>query len=80
MRRPPLAYREPYASIFQANKNMNQSDYNTITAMQERGGNFVQKLAAAYIAADDDNRARIRTAFSDIWARYCKMGETTAKP
>jgi hypothetical protein len=60
---------------------MNDSDYNTITAMESRGGNFVQKLAAAYIAADDDNRAIIRTAFSDLWARYAKMAETNlAKP
>ena len=57
---------------------MNNSDYNTITAMETRGGNFVQKLAAAYVAADDDNRARIRTAFSDLWAKYRKLGEVAA--
>jgi hypothetical protein len=57
---------------------MNDSDYNTITAMETYGGSFVQRLAAAYIAADDDNRARIRTAFSDLWAKYRKLGEVTA--
>jgi hypothetical protein len=60
---------------------MNESDYNTITAMQTRGGNFVSKLAAAYVAADDNNRAIIRSAFADIWARYAKMAETNlSKP
>jgi hypothetical protein len=59
---------------------MNESDYNTIAAMETHGGNFVQKLAAAYIAADDNNRQIIRSAFAGIWARYRKMGETTTKP
>jgi len=58
------------------NTTMNESDYNTLAAMEKFGGNFVQKLAAAYIAADDDNRTIIRSAFAAIWARYRKMGET----
>jgi hypothetical protein len=54
---------------------MNQSDYNTITAMENYGGQFVTRLAAAYIAADDDNRAIIRTAFQAIWSRYAEIAE-----
>jgi hypothetical protein len=54
---------------------MNDTDYNTVTAMEKLGGNFVQKLAAAYVAADDDNRTIIRSAFAAIWAKYRKLGE-----
>ena len=49
-------------------------DYNTVTAMETFGDEFVKRLAAAYFAADDDNRAIIRTAFRDIWIRYAAMG------
>jgi hypothetical protein len=54
---------------------MNDTDYNTVTAMEKLGGNFVQKLAAAYVAADDDNRTIMRSAFAAIWAKYRKLGE-----
>lgn len=49
---------------------MNINDYLTIEAMEKKGGEFVKKLAAAYVAADDDNREKIRNAFSEIWEKY----------
>jgi hypothetical protein len=58
---------------------MNKSDYNTITAMEIYGGQFVKRLAAAYVAADDDNRAIIRTAFQSIWSRYYEIAERSWK-
>lgn len=58
----------------QQSSNMIDHDYNTVTAMEASGGEFVNRLAAAYIAADDDNRAIIRTAFRSIWSRYAAMG------
>jgi len=48
--------------------------------MQSFGGSFAQRLASLYIAADDDNRAIIRTAFQDIWNRYAAMGNREEKP
>ena len=53
---------------------MNQDDYDTITAMQKYGGNFIKTLAGAYIAAGDDNRKIIRDAFSEYWKKYAEMG------
>jgi len=47
--------------------------------MENYGGEFVKRLAAAYIAADGDNRAIIRSAFKDIWNRYAAMAERMAK-
>ena len=38
--------------------------------MEELGGSFVRALAAAWYAADENNRARLHVAFADYFERY----------
>jgi len=52
---------------------MNAIDIGVIKAMQTYGGNFVKHLAATFIAADEDNRETIKTAFVDYWMKYLAM-------
>jgi hypothetical protein len=52
---------------------MNDQEQATISFMKRYGGSFVQALAEAYICADMQNRARIRSAFADYWDRYSAM-------
>lgn len=40
--------------------------YRTFTAMQEHGGGFCSKLAAAWFAGDAANKARIEAAFPHL--------------
>ena len=49
---------------------MNETEYNTIKRMEERGGSFVKQLAVLYRLADPINRKIIRDSFSDYWNRY----------
>ena len=49
------------------------TDDQVIEAMLTMGGNFMQRLALAYRAADLENRLRIRTAFADKWAEYAEL-------
>jgi len=44
--------------------------HEIIAQMELRGGNFVQKLAAAMRAADTENLERIKAAFPEIIERY----------
>jgi hypothetical protein len=47
----------------------------TLQAMRRFGGGFVQALAVAYRAADDDNRRLLRAAFDDKYGpEYRKFG------
>lgn len=52
---------------------MNAIDIGVIDAMRKYGGNFVKHLAALYIAADPDNRERIKDAFVEVWMKYLAM-------
>jgi hypothetical protein len=45
--------------------------------MQNHGGRFVRALAAAWLAADDANRARIEAAFPELWIRYERIAAFT---
>jgi hypothetical protein len=40
--------------------------HRTFAALQQHGGGFCSKLAAAWFAGDPDNRARIETAFPHL--------------
>lgn len=42
----------------------------TITRMLECGGSFAKAIAHAWAYADDKNRARLESAFADLFARY----------
>jgi len=52
---------------------MNSIEIGVIAAMQTYGGNFIKRLADTYVAADPDNRERIKEAFSEYWDRYLAM-------
>lgn len=45
-------------------------DLATLDAMMRYGGSFTQALAIAALKADPQNYARLRAAFSDVWAEY----------
>jgi hypothetical protein len=38
--------------------------------MARQGGHFASAIAAAYFAADSQNRARLLAAFGDLFARF----------
>lgn len=38
--------------------------------MMDQGGSFAEAIGTAYIAADPQNRARLRAAFPDLFTRY----------
>jgi hypothetical protein len=44
--------------------------FKLVENMRRRGGNFVEKLADALIAADPKNAKRIMEAFPDIVEKY----------
>lgn len=50
-------------------------DYQTLSAMRRFGGGFVNRLAEAGFAADDENLTRLKTAWPEYWETYRKMGE-----
>lgn len=51
----------------------------TIEAMEQFGGGFVQSLAAAWRRADPENRTRIKFAFPELFERYRAMANQVRK-
>ena len=51
-----------------------------IHAMQVFGGSFIRRLADCYQVADDENRARLKTAFSDLWEKYEDLAALRKEP
>lgn len=49
---------------------MTDQDRMIIKAMQKRGGSFIQRLAAAFIAADPENKGKLKGAFEHEFNRY----------
>jgi hypothetical protein len=54
---------------------MSRDEVLIIEAMRYKGGSFVQKLAEAYVAADADNRLRIRVTWGNYWVAYDAMAK-----
>lgn len=52
---------------------------SAVQAMKDHGGSFVRALAAAWTAADDSNKARLKEAFPDVWQRYERLAEKLTK-
>ena len=48
-------------------------DYEVIEAMQRLGGDFIRSLAIAAQAADTENLATIKAAFSRYWQTYTEI-------
>jgi hypothetical protein len=46
------------------------NDVEIIAAMRNHGGSFVNLLARAWVAADSDNRARIKRTWPEYWTAY----------
>lgn len=55
------------------------SDREVIRAMELMGGSFASHLAIACLYADDENLARIKTAFADLWAHYAELAKMREK-
>lgn len=51
------------------------TDYDVITAMERYGGSFASSLAVACFHADEQNLARIKLAFVNLWREYYKLAE-----
>jgi hypothetical protein len=49
-----------------------------VRLMSRIGGSFAAALAAAYWAADSDNRARILAGWSDLIERYRRMARESS--
>lgn len=49
------------------------TDEDVLWAMRLYGGNFAQKWAEAYYAADGNNQYRLRQAFSELWQNYRRL-------
>ena len=54
---------------------MTDQDRMIIEAMQKRGGSFIQRLAAAFIAADPENKGKLKGAFEHEFNRYLAIAE-----
>lgn len=48
-------------------------------AMIRFGGDFVSALGVLFRRADDDNRARLKAAFSEYWAQYRELAAMQQK-
>ncbi len=58
---------------------MSEEDLRIIFAMRERGGSFVRALSWAASLADEENYARLKQAFPEIWAKYSSMADKVEK-
>lgn len=45
-------------------------EHAVIQAMIDMGGGFVSRLGQAWMAADPENRRRLRAAFNEYWNAY----------
>lgn len=52
--------------------------YATFLAMELRGGSFCRALAAAWYAADPDNKRRIQDAWPELLAKYSHLSPLAA--
>ena len=46
---------------------------NAALLMEREGGSFAEHIARAFYVADSTNRARLLTAFDDLFVRYYKL-------
>lgn len=44
--------------------------FNAAKAMEERGGGFAGAIAGAYYKADEGNKAKLESAFQDLFFSY----------
>ncbi len=51
----------------------NDNDYLHAAWVMEEGGSFAAAIGDAYIAADPQNRARLRAAFPDLFTQFYNL-------
>lgn len=49
---------------------VSDNDFLHAACMMDQGGSFADAIGTAYIAADLQNRARLRAAFPDLFTRF----------
>lgn len=49
---------------------VSDNDFLHAAWMMQDGGSFADCMGAAYMAADPQNRARLRAAFPDLFTQY----------
>lgn len=54
---------------------MNEQDFATLKAMEERGGSFVKQLAKLAHRADPKNLQLIKMTWSKYWKQYEEMSK-----
>src|SRR5690348_12697524 len=55
---------------------MTTSEIEVINTMAEHGGSFVKALANAFLHADSENFAKLKSAFPKYWLQYADMVKT----
>lgn len=55
------------------------TDHEIALAMATYGGGFARKFAAAFLAADDVNRYRLREAFPELFMEYGRLAQLKAE-
>ena len=46
------------------------NDFLRAACIRDSGGSFAEAIGTAYIAADPQNRARLRAAFPDLFTQF----------
>ena len=54
---------------------MTAAELSTLEAIRIWGGSFMKHIGAAYMAADEQNRQKIRETWPREWAQYVEQGE-----
>lgn len=49
---------------------LSDNDFLHAAWMMDKGGSFSEAIGTAYIAADPQNRQRLRAAFPDLFTKY----------
>lgn len=55
------------------------TDRDVIAVMERYGGSFASHLAIAATYADDQNLARLKVAFADLWNIYRNIADREQK-
>lgn len=51
------------------------TDYDITETMMAYGGSFANRLAFAWRAADNENQARLKAAFPELWEEYAELAK-----
>lgn len=60
--------KEPVTTLYA--RPQSDDDFTHAANMMEEGGTFAASIAKAYYFADDNNRARLKAAFPDLFVWF----------